>query len=437
MSRKARATLRWQLQQTLAQITAPCLELEWESFTLAMQSLGLGQGSASKLTERMFLRECPSYRLGVLFRKFPVLPRLWSLAISHWRAHIVEVLDRIRKDHAAIARLFLNDCPAGPIRNIRPGLSDPHNGGRSVTLIEFDKGRVIYKPRSGASEAVWFELLGWMNHHGFRPKMRGARVLERKCYYWMESIEPASCKNVAAVRRFYQRLGGLIAVAYLLKAVDCHRENVIAAGEHPVLVDVDPLWHVSVLTKTQSLSDVLERTGFLPNSRPRSLQSRSSVLGWTTTGNHLARISGRPAVASDYSKEIIRGFSRAWSCLVGTQRRRAVFEKKLRQIQAKPRRWIYLATERYGAILRASLTPSALRSKQMREEILTRLCSRRSPAPAVIRAEINALKQLDLPYFIRTTAESMPADSNRAPSELARTIRNAVLSASRRRSKKD
>ena len=434
---KARASLQRHLQRILARITRPCLELEWESFILAMESLGLGQPSDSESTQRIFLRERPSYRLGLLFQRFPVLPSLWSLAICQWLKHTVEVLDRIRKDQVTISRVFLEGHRPGRIRNFRPGLSDPHNGGRSVTLIEFDKGRLIYKPRSGASEAAWFELLGLMNRHGFQPAMRRAHLLERDSYHWMEYIEPASCKKVTEVRRFYERLGGMIAAAHLLKAVDCHRENIIALGEHPVLVDADALWHVSPLTKTQNLSDVLARTGFLPGSSRRSLRSRSSVLGWATTGNHVARINGRVVIASDYTREIVRGFVRGWDCLVGTRRRRLLFQKKLRKIQTKPRRWIYLATERYAAILRASLTPAALRSKKAREGIITQLCSRSSPPPAAIRAEIEALKQLDLPYFVRTTAESMPADRTRAPSELTRTIRNAVLSASSGRSKKD
>ena len=71
----------------------------------------------------------------------------------------------------------------------------------------------------------------------------------------------------------------MIAAAYLLKAVDCHRDNLIASGEDPVLVDADALWHVSPATKAQTPLDLLYRTGFFPNSNPRSLQSRSSVLG--------------------------------------------------------------------------------------------------------------------------------------------------------------
>ena len=185
---------------------------------------------------------------------------------------------------------------------------------------------------------MWFELLAWMNRHGFCPKLRLMRILERPSYSWMEFAEAASCKDEAGVRRFYQRLGGMIAAAYLLKAVDCHRENVIAAGEHPVLVDIDALWHVSPVTKTQSLRDILYRTGFFPNTRRRSLQSRSSVLGWSRAGNHLARIDGRAVAATDYVEEIVDGFSRGWKCLVGTACRQAAFRKKLGQVRARPRR---------------------------------------------------------------------------------------------------
>jgi lantibiotic modifying enzyme len=435
MGGKARTSLRRNLQKTLEQITGPSLELEWKSFNVAMESLALGHGSA-QVTERMFLREEPSYRLGSLFRKFPVLARLWILAIGQWRDHIVEVLERVRKDRSAIARCFFDHRSVGLIRNLRPGLSDPHYAGRSVTLIEFESGRLIYKPRSAGNEAVWFDLLGWMNRHGFAPKLRLARILERPSYSWMEFVEATSCKNEAEIRRFYERLGGMIAAVYLLKAVDCHRENVIAAGEHPVLVDVDALWHVSPLTKTQPLPDVLYRTGFFPNERRRSLQSRSSVLGWSRTGNHLARINGRAVVTSDYVQEILNGFSRGWQCLVGTARRRAGFRKRLGRIRARPRRWIYLATEKYAAIRRASLSPVALRSEEAWDALVTRLCARSSVSRTVSQSEIKALRQLDLPYFVRKTGEAMPADSRTVPPEITEAIRNALL-ATRPRSRKE
>src|SRR2546423_3274361 len=340
---KAQASLRRHLQWTLEWITRPSLELEWTSFVLALNSLGLSPGSDRRTNEGMFWRDRPSHRLFYLFKRFPVLAHLWSLAIRQWRGHVVEILNCSATDRSAIARSLFRKSPPGQIKDVRLGLSDPHDGGRSVALIEFDCGRIIYKPRAGTSESAWFELLTWMNRNGFRPKLRAARVLRRKNYSWMEYIEAAACRNQAAVRRFYTRLGGMIAAAYVVKAVDCHRENVIAAGEYPVLVDVDALWHVSAVTKLQRPADVLHRTGLFPNSKRRSLQSRSSVLGWTRTGKHLARIDARPVVASDYAEEIIRGFSRGWDCLVGTSARHGAFRKRLRRILARPRRWVYFA----------------------------------------------------------------------------------------------
>jgi lantibiotic modifying enzyme len=425
---RARLDMRRHLLRKLEWITRPCLELEWISFVFATNALGLSAASDARSQEPSFLGERPGHRLFLLFKRFPVLARLWSVAIFQWDANIVEVLERIATDRAAISRFFFHANAIGRIKNLRLGLSDPHGGGRSVTLIEFGGGRLVYKPRSGKSESSWFELLTWMNRQGFQPKLRAARVLDRKRYCWMEYVEAASCKSRAGVRRFYERLGGIIAAAYLLKAVDCHRQNLIAAGEYPLLVDVDALWHVSVLTKTQTPAELLYRTGFFPTSKRRSLQSRSSVLGWGTAGSHLPRVGGRPAVASHYVTEIIAGFSRGWSCLVGRPGRRSFFVKHVRRIRSRPRRWIYQATERYASILRASVGPFALQSEPARQALIAGLCSRSSVTPAVIRAETKALRQLDLPYFLRTTAERMPADSRVVPTELIDAIRNTVLS---------
>src|SRR5205085_8085605 len=78
-STKARTSLRRDLQQTLERITRPCLELEWTSFVLATESLGLAPTLDRNAGERMFLRDRPGHRLLSLFKKFPVLARLWSL----------------------------------------------------------------------------------------------------------------------------------------------------------------------------------------------------------------------------------------------------------------------------------------------------------------------------------------------------------------------
>jgi lantibiotic modifying enzyme len=429
VSPKARLSLKRSLRRDLARITRPCLELERTSFAYALQALGLpGQTNDPEFVDRRFLGAKPCDRLFPMFKRFPVLADLWFQLISQWRCHVTEVVSRFAADRRGLSRAFFSSRPLRKIADLRCGLSDSHNNGRTVARLQCEAGSIIYKPRSGTGEWEWFSLLDWMNSHSFQPKLRAARVMRREGYCWMECVEPAFCKDEAAARRFYQRMGGMIAAAYLLKAVDCHRENVIANGEHPVLVDADALWHVSPLTKTQSPTDVLYRTGFFPNSNRLSLQSRSSVLGRTTTGTHLARIAGKPLRAASYTKEIIRGFTNAWHCILGTPSRRAAFLQRLRRIRSQERRWIYWATARYAAIRQASIQPAALRSAIERDALISRLCLRSSVSSTVVQAEINALQRLDIPYFIQSTKKLMPPDKGALPPNLTETLRQALES---------
>jgi lantibiotic modifying enzyme len=432
MLAKARQSLRDYLQGTLEWITRPCFELEWKSFVLALQALGLASSNEAEITTR-FLGADPTGRLLSFFKKFPVLAELWSVSISQWCDYVAEILERARVDASAISRQFFAGRPAGAIKEVRLGLSDRHNDGRSVTLVEFEGGPVIYKPRSGAGEAAWFSLVRRMNEHGFRPSLRPARALSREKYYWMEYIEPAACKSARAVSRYYERLGGLIAAAYLLRAVDCHRENLIAAGECPVLVDVDALWHVSAVTKTQSLADRLYRTGFFPNSDPTSLQSRSSALGPASTGTHLPRLDSKIVLPRDYTRQIVTGFRKGWHCLIGTAARRAAFLRQARRVRSHQRRWVYRATESYASIVHASVQPAALISAAARTAMISRLCARESVKRAVVRAEIDALTRLDIPYFLRRTNEPMPLENAAVPAEITNAMRQALSTADKRK----
>jgi lantibiotic modifying enzyme len=293
-------------------------------------------------------------------------------------------------------------------------------------LLEFAAGSVIYKPRSGDGEWEWFSFLHGMNAFSFRPGLRTARVLRRKSYCWMERIEPAPCADEAAARRFYRRIGGMIGAAYLLRAVDCHRDNLIAAGEYPVLVDAEALWHYSHETKPETPIDLLSRTGFLPGSNRRGLQSRSSALSGATTGQHVPRIRNRALRAAEYKREIIEGFRRAWSCILGTKKRRDAFVRRLERIRSRKGRWIYRPTETYAAITRIAVQPAAVRSGIDRELLIARLCSRRTVPARVVHAEIEALKRLDIPYFVRRHKTQPPPAHGKVPAEVIDALRRAL-----------
>jgi hypothetical protein len=423
VSQKAKGCLKRDLQRILQRTTRPCLELERKSYNLALAAMGFAEtGTDPRLGEDKFLGKKPSTRLFALFGRFPVLSRLWLQLISQWRDQVAELLTRLVADRTALSHAFLGGQPAGPIVEMRCGLSDPHNHGRTVMLLRFASGPVIYKPRPGDGEWEWSAFLDEMNALSFRPRLRAAPVLRRKGYCWMECMESSPCRNEAAARRFYRRIGGIVGAAYLLRAADCHRDNVIAAGEDPVLIDAEALWHGHLNGKGQTPVELLYRTGFLPGPDPGSLQSRSSVLG-RANGKHVPKICGLALRPAHYQLEILAGFRQAWRCVLGTKNRRAAFLRRIRRITSRKRRFIYRPTETYVAIARASIQPGALRSGIERDLLLARLCSRRTATATVIHAEIDALKRLDIPYFVRRNKRLPPSGQGFVPPEIIEALR--------------
>ena len=145
---------------------------------------------------------------------------------------------------------------------------------------------------------------------------------------------------------------------------------------------------------------------------------------------HLARIGARYESAADYADQIIQGFERGWDCLLGKPRSRAAFLRRRRRIRSQERRWIYGATASYAAIIRASLQPAALTSPKARHDLIRRLSAREPGNAAILKAEIQALEQLDIPYFVRRADERVSFVTASPPAELARAIGEALATGS-------
>jgi type 2 lantibiotic biosynthesis protein LanM len=179
-----------------------------------------------------------------LLQRYPVLARQAALRIEQWLETSRELLARLATDWQEILDAFTPHADPGPLVEVRAGAGDPHHGGRTVTLLRFaSRFRLVYKPKPLAVEAAFQELLAWVNARGFAPPLRRVRVLARDGYGWVEHVDSAACGGEEEVERFYRRQGGLLALLYALDAADIHSENLIAAGEHPVLVDLEALFH--------------------------------------------------------------------------------------------------------------------------------------------------------------------------------------------------
>jgi type 2 lantibiotic biosynthesis protein LanM len=178
-----------------------------------------------------------------LLEEYAVLARLLVETIERWATCSLELLERLCADWEEIRATFLPDKEPGVLVEVQAGKGDTHRGGRSVTVLTWASGfRLVYKPRSMSIDVHFQELLSWLNALGYQPAFRTLKILDKQTHGWVEYVQGSPCSSPDEVERFYQRQGGYLALLYALEAGDFHAENLIAAGEHPVLIDLEALF---------------------------------------------------------------------------------------------------------------------------------------------------------------------------------------------------
>jgi lantibiotic modifying enzyme len=152
--------------------------------------------------------------------------------------------------------MFSPEDDPGPLTRLGSESGDRHRDGRVVTILEFHSGlRPVYKPKSMALAVHFQALLSWLNAYSPDLPFRTTQILDCGTYGWMEFITASPCESRQEVERFYQRQGGYLALLYAIEAADFHLENLIAAGEHPVLIDLEALFHPRAAVELALLED--------------------------------------------------------------------------------------------------------------------------------------------------------------------------------------
>ncbi len=183
--------------------------------------------------------------LNNMLREYPVLARMLMCQTDQWVETSAELLRRLTEDQAALSRELNGGNPLGHLTRVsNSGVGDLHCGGRSVAILDFSSGlRLVYKPRSLAVDRAFYNVVEWLNRVGGCPPLRILKTLDRGSHGWVEFAHAESCGSPEEVERYYERLGGLLALLYAIDGQDMHMENIVAAGEQPVLVDLETLFH--------------------------------------------------------------------------------------------------------------------------------------------------------------------------------------------------
>jgi type 2 lantibiotic biosynthesis protein LanM len=253
------------------------------------------------------LSEDPSRRRALL-TSYPVLARQLAVMVDGW----VRAGEKLGRDLAAdgdlLGEVFAGGS-LGAVAEVVTGLGDRHRGGATVSRLRWTDGtELIYKPRPMRVDAHFQELLAWVNSKGVTARLRTVRCLDRGDHGWMEQVTAAACDDLAARRRFYRRHGALLALLYMLGGSDFHAENVIAAGEHPVLIDLETL----IQPELPAPDDALSPADVQATEMARSSVTAAGLLpvrSWASRSGATVDVSGlgyRPGQRSPLAVAAVR-----------------------------------------------------------------------------------------------------------------------------------
>ncbi|NKZ09225.1 type 2 lanthipeptide synthetase LanM family protein [Actinomadura latina] len=174
-----------------------------------------------------------------IWAEYPVLAEQAAGLLDAWAAARVAFARDLAADLPPLTETFGDP---GALDDVVFGSAETHRGGRTVAIVRFERATVVYKPRSLAVDRCFDRLLGWFNAPGVPHPLRRPRLLDRGDRGWSEYIEPAPCDR-ERLPGFFWRMGALLALTHAVHGYDLHADNVIAAGDDPVVIDLEALFH--------------------------------------------------------------------------------------------------------------------------------------------------------------------------------------------------
>lgn len=438
----------------LLTILRPALALELNAARLADELSGR---TPTERFESFIARLADPARAVAFLHEYPVLARLLVTKIDAWIDACKEFLTRLASDWSEIGREFRGWQSDDELEVVTPS-GDPHRGGRRVLLLRFASGfELVYKPRPLAVEAHFQNILDWLNRQTSLLPFRVMKVVDRGDYGWEEFIHQQRCDSREAAANFYKRQGAYLALLRVLGAVDIHFDNIIAAGEHPVLIDLEPLFHRVIPPHHARLRDV-ERiaaevtsnsvlyVGLLPyrilyggphpgvdlsgmGADAATLMPVQAPM-WSGQGTdlmhqelrhlRLGERAHRPLPdtelsLTDFTEDIVEGFVRTYMSLLDHRDELARHGGELERFAHDQTRCLLRPTLAYALMLLTSYHPHFLRDGIVRDRRFDRLIADSERLPRyrqLIGSERRDLWSCDIPAFTTETNSCDISDSS-------------------------
>lgn len=349
-----------------------------------------------------------------LAKSYPLLHDKLRTKSDNLSNYIFKILNRFQEDKKSIIDTFnLSNINQNlKVVDIESSLGDAHNGEGTALVKLSDGTKLIYKPRNIEVTNSYNAFLDWLNVK-LNLDLKTFKILHRENYGWIEFVEHEDICCEEELQEYYYKAGALLSITMLLGSKDYHRENIIASGKNPVLVDHetiiqpclqnDSLFSWEKVYKIPKFS-VLESAlivnseigfpkelvgfgigGYLEITEPDNILINQNTLD----SKRLIRFKTRKLVdknvpiykgqyvfANQYKELLKKGFSTVYDLFLKSKEELKSDSSPLRQFRNKEVRYVWRPTFVYFKILKYLRNPAFMSSSEAYESKLYELLSK-------------------------------------------------------------
>lgn len=372
------------------------------------------------------------------FDKYPVLARVLVEMTTMFIKNTIEVFDHINEDKIKLKSHFHIDEKDFIIDTIYYGLGDSHNGNKTVMTLAFENNRkILYKPKNLHVNIAFSKLCDYLNDRAPILPLKTVNSLAVNDHGYEDFIDHIDCQSEEEVKRYYTRFGYLLGLMYLLNGTDMHMENLIAHGEHPVIIDLETIVQQPTLFNgkdNDKTTQLIKRKVFENIDRIMLLTSRlknsdnskgidisalsgaektldEKVLQITNLNTDEIRFVEETAVLpgsqnlplkqidfKKYKNNVIDGFTTICNYFINN-REEILNSDVFKSFKGLKVRQLLRNTNQYAKILGHSYHPDFLSDMLDREKILENMWSIEFNNSTFIISEIEDMMFNDVPYF--------------------------------------
>lgn len=416
-NKKIQENIMDEIRKVIRNVGLRCLVLEFQVWNRVNKIEGKNIREKAE-RYRKKLAEDKNYCESII-AIYPEIKMICQKMIQAQKRNIIDLFQKFEKDKDEIFDLFFPDGKEKKIEKIHIGQGDLHREGKSVMEIRFEDGdSIYYKPHSLAGDLFFYSIFSKIvgTSQDFYNEIP---IIDCLDYGWEKGEQQREGHSEKEICNFYERVGIIVCISYLLGTHDLHYQNMIACGEYPFLIDLENIFEtdeiISQVGENRAFSYSVLSSGLLPNGLKEScycaitggnggeslyqvpiLNEKDDRVFVTYGKPEMSKGKNKPEMnveAIYYLNEIENGFNHAYRYLMNTDE-----TELIRMIPGNLRsRYLIHNTQLYHNILEASYHPKLLMKIGEREEFVNRIC----PQGKVRKYEIADLLKGDIPYFYR------------------------------------